>query len=259
MTLILTAATDSVAMQVADTRLTTEDGKLCNDKTIKTLIVHCHDAKVAISYAGLAHVDRKSVDAWLEDRLHRASQAVMTFHELATFCRDQLTGAITRNPALGRIGLTLIFAGLGIPTTGKRSSAIAVVTNCKEMENRPRQIKDVDPQGRIFTRSFMDINVPSYLSMFGAVDDKRPLNSYRKQIVKQLEAAKTAAQAKCVLDLLVDVVRKMRQGRYSEVISDQCVAVAITADFNSQTYFYGAIGSLKKPPLIIKKTKPTHA
>jgi hypothetical protein len=87
MTLILTAATDSVAMQVADTRLTTEDAKLCNDKTIKTLIVHCHDAKVAISYSGLAHVDRKSVDAWLEDRLHRASESVMTFHELQHFVR----------------------------------------------------------------------------------------------------------------------------------------------------------------------------
>lgn len=255
MTLILTAATDDVAMQVADTRLTREDGKLCNDRTIKTLIVHCHDAKVAISYAGLAHVDRKSVDAWLADRLTRASQSVMTFYELATFCRDQLMTAITRNPALGRVGLTLVFVGLGIPTTGKRSSAIAVVTNCKEMENRPRRVKDVDPQGRAFVRFIMATNVPWYLSMFGAVEETGPLSSYRKHIVKQLEAAKSVAEAKRVLDLLVDVVRKMRLGRYSGVISDQCVAVSITSDFNSHTYFYGSIGSLKRPPIIVRKTK----
>lgn len=254
MTLILTAATDDVAMSVADTRLTTEDGKLFDDKTIKTLIVHCQDAKVAISYTGLAHVDRKSVDAWLAARLTQASQPVMTFHELVTFCSNQLTAAVTRTPALGRVGLTLVFTGLGIPTTGKRSSTIAIVTNCKEMDNKPRRINDVNPQARAFNPSFMSVNVPYYLGMFGAVDETGPLNSYRKQIVKQLEAAKTANQAKRVLDLLVDVVRKMRLGRCSGVISEQCVAVAIASDFSSQTHFYGAIGSLRKPPIIVKKS-----
>jgi hypothetical protein len=254
MTLIITAASDNIAVQAADTRITWTNRKSSNDLAIKTVIVHCHDAKIAISFTGIAVIDTKRTDEWLAYRLYRAAQKVMTFQEVVQFCARELTAATTRNRPLATIGLTLVFVGLGIPADGRRSSAIAMVSNSQEIDNRPRRTRDVNPVGRAFACSFMSPHVRWYIGMTGAVDGGMSLNAYRKQIERRLTAAKTEDEAKRLLDFLVEVIRKIRRGRFQSVISDQCVGVCITSDYWSHTFFYGKIGTLKRPPYIVKKT-----
>jgi hypothetical protein len=69
MTLIITTATKDFVFQVADTQLTNPNGTVYSDKLVKTTIVHCSDAKLLVSYTGLAFINNIRTDIWLVGEL----------------------------------------------------------------------------------------------------------------------------------------------------------------------------------------------
>ena len=54
MTFIITAVSKHFAIQIADTLLTKPDGTFHSDNLVKTTIVPCRNAKIAISYMALS-------------------------------------------------------------------------------------------------------------------------------------------------------------------------------------------------------------
>jgi hypothetical protein len=63
MTFIISAATRAIALQDADTRVTrATDGAVVNDLSIKTTVLHCRDAKLIISFTGLASINGRKMD-----------------------------------------------------------------------------------------------------------------------------------------------------------------------------------------------------
>jgi hypothetical protein len=129
MTFIISAATKNAVFQIADTRLTAPDGSLSDDQAVKTVIVHCYDAKLAISYSGIASINRKRTDQWIEDKLIKFEAWNKVFQEMAQFLEGELTNASHGDRNLERYGLIIDIVGLGVSPTGVRQPAIAIITN----------------------------------------------------------------------------------------------------------------------------------
>lgn len=112
MTLIVSAATRRAAYQVADAQLTlSPTGTVADDLAPKTVIVLCHDAKLIISYSGLASLDGLRTDRWLAQLLVRLDARSLVFLEVLEGLRTALNHAITSNPHLETHGLSLAICG----------------------------------------------------------------------------------------------------------------------------------------------------
>ena len=129
MTLILAAGNPELAIHVADTLLTKPDGTFYADELVKTTIVHCKNAKLLISYTGLAIIDNTRTDKWIVRRLREFRAPSKVFKEIVFFLADALNKAVRRKPALRTIGLTLVINGPGVSPDNVRQLAIAYVSN----------------------------------------------------------------------------------------------------------------------------------
>jgi len=135
MTLILTAATKDLVIQVADTRLT-RNGELFREDLVKTTLVQCFDAKLAISYTVLAYIERLRTDIWLYRILKEAKVWEIGFPDVIELIRGKLINtAITENNLIN-YGLTIVASGLGL-NDGKKDLAMAIVTNFEKLYCTP--------------------------------------------------------------------------------------------------------------------------
>jgi hypothetical protein len=146
MTFIITAASKHLTTQIADMLLTKPDGTFYSDNVVKTTIVHCENAKVAISYSGLAFIDGKRTDKWL---VVQRNQRIREASSIVESLRSALTQALTRNKPLSEFGLSLDITGLVYSgRCGIRAPAIAVILNCQEPDPGRSRYRDLDPKGR---------------------------------------------------------------------------------------------------------------
>jgi hypothetical protein len=97
MTFIISVATRVAAFQAADTRLTDASvGTIFDDLSVKTAVVDCRDAKIAISYTGLASIDGINTGEWIVLKLTEFRAWEKFFLDALNFLRDELTGALSK-------------------------------------------------------------------------------------------------------------------------------------------------------------------
>lgn len=250
MTFIVAASTNEVAIHVADTLLTNPDGSFYSDELVKTTIVHCVDAKLLLSYTGLAIVDGIRTDKWMVARLWEFKAPTKVFREIVQFLAESLNNAVGKNPALQVTGLTLVVNGLGVSPKGEQQQAIAIVSNrYKPMRN---DFANADPKTTPFNTFFLD--PPRwYLAVHGAVSETLNIGGHRRKIIDDLKAAKTQEHVKPLLDSLVAMLRLQRTDpKLGKFIGDDCTAVAIGKDYKSSSYFYSKDTEVQRYPNLIR-------
>lgn len=239
MTLIVSALTNSFAIQVADTKLTV-NGKFYADELVKMTIVRCLNVTFALSYAGLAEIDGKRTDLWLVDELLRSGVTGKDFQEIPALLRDALTRAIPKNPWLGIIGLTLRIVGLGVGLQGKPAPVQVTITNSAVWNHN--HFADTNPKGRSFQDYHFDPgpNFTTSLDVCGAIDrdDLRAINGLRKNIEKVLSGVNALASPLPVLESLVTMLRLQgKSPKHGHLIGRDCTGVIIKNDYSTHLYF----------------------
>lgn len=254
MTLIIAAANKDAVLLVADTRLTRPDGSLYDDCAIKTIVLHCWDAKLVLAYTGLAIIEGKRTDRWLVSKLREANASRKAFLEVVELLRDQLTRVTRKNSDLGRRGLTLVVIGLGHSPNRVRQPAVAVISNVEEPNPERGEFRKVSSLGRGFCKYVMNPNCKFYISITGAVGSTIAFNSFRRNIVKRLKTIKTSGNLRHLLNIFVTMLRVQRRDfQFGKLIGNDCMAVAMTSDFRTQLYFYGQHGTTQRFPHIIRR------
>jgi hypothetical protein len=251
MTFIISVATRVAAFQVADTRLTDANaGTIFDDLSVKTTVVECRDAKVAISYTGIASIDGINTGEWIALKLTAFRAWEKFFLDAMNFLRDELTGALAKNKSLEKYGLEIPIIGLGNCPAGKRQIAIAIVTNSSEPQPQRSQFRDVSSKGRSFARYILTPeNIRWYIAISGAMGAKLKINGFRRKLKKKLTTFEQNADPKPVLDFLVAMLRlHRRDARIGRLIGERCIGVAIDNDLNVLSRSYGLNGDLPLTP-----------
>jgi hypothetical protein len=247
MTFIISAATRNIALQVADTRLTrVADGTIKDDLSIKTTVLHCRDAKLIISFTGLASINGKRTNKWIEEKLVQFRAWEKVFQETMDYLRDEATNALSRDKNLEKHGLEIVVIGLGFSPAGTRQPAIALITNSSEPQVSRNQFVDVDPIGRPFIRYIRGPIVDRhYIGISGATGGRKLIiNGLRRKLEKQLRQSPEGANPRQLLDRLVAILRLHKQDhpQLNQVIGSHCVAVAIMTDLKVVCVSYGPRG-----------------
>jgi hypothetical protein len=259
-TFIISAATKNIAIQVADTRVTRAFNRsLVSDRSIKMNVLHCWDAKLILSFTGLASISGVNVGQWVKDKLVQFNAWDRAFVEVLNHLRDEATHAAQIDQNLGKYGLEIVVIGLGRSPEGVRQPAIAFVTNMSEPQQEQNRFKDIDPGGRAFERYIFDPpKVRHYIGISGAVGvsaaGKLAINGLRRKLQKELQNLPDGSDPRSVLDRLVTMLRLHRQQHpaLSRVIGEYCVAAAIKSDFSVVRGSYGPIGQAMLLPNLIR-------
>lgn len=239
MTLIITAATKNFVFQVADTQLTNINGTFFSDKLVKATIVHCRDAKIAVSYTGLAIIKGERTDKWIVAKLIPFKPWEKVFVEVVDFLKTELTKANSYEPNLKKYGLTLVMGGMGKNKFGLKDTAIALVTNNEEPIPQKFLLSHVTPKAE-FSRHIFNTgdHFTWYMSVHGAVDMNNEINSLRRKIGSKLLEAKTNKQLDEIMNYLVAWLRLQRKSkRVGHLIGDDCTVVRIGNDFKGSLFF----------------------
>lgn len=261
MTFIISAATENVAIQVSDTRVTdARDGRLICDRSVKMILVHCQDAKVIISFTGLATISGTRVDKWLVDKLTKFECWNKVFQETMNYIRDEATAASKFDQRLQRYGLEIVAIGLGYSPESKRQPAIAFVTNVSETSPKQNQFRRVDPRGRAFQRYILTGDIRHYVSISGAVDlsgaGHLTINGMRRKLQKELQEFPSGADPRTLLNRIVAMLRLHRKRpELAHLIGNYCVAAAVNSDFSIVAGSYGMPGHPLLLPLEVKRPK----
>jgi hypothetical protein len=114
MTLIITALSDDVIVQVSDRRLTWSNGLVADDLAIKAICVACIDASFSIAFTGLAQVGAQRTDEWLVDYLASINAGCLTFPTLLKSVHEYVAASFLKLRHLGiNRRITFAFAGFG--------------------------------------------------------------------------------------------------------------------------------------------------
>jgi len=258
MTFIISAAAKNIALQVADTRVTrAADGAIVNDLSIKTTVLHCKDAKLIISFTGLASINGKKTDEWIKEKLVQFRAWEKVFQEIMDHLRDEATNSLCHDKNLGKYGLEIVVIGLGYSPNGIRQPAIAMITNVSEPAKN--QFQFISPISRSFSRYILNpAKVRHYVGVSGAIGaPKLAINGLRRKLEKQLRQLPEGADPKPVLNWLVAMLRLHRRvdPRLSQVIGSHCVAVAVMSNFTVVSGSYGPRGGKLLSPNVIRSPK----
>ena len=252
MTFIVAVSNDEVAIHVADTLLTNPDGSFHADELVKTTIVHCRDAKLLLSYTGLAILDSTRTDKWLVACLRKFNAPTKVFNEIVQFITKCLNESLSRNPALRSAGLTLVINGLGLSPSGEHQQAIALVSNRHKPIPKRNDFAEVDPKNTPFS-SFFRSPPTWYMAVHGAVSEQLNIGGHRRKIIEDLKAVNTQDEMKKLLDSLVAMLRLQRTDpKLGKLIGDDCTAVAISKDYKSFSYFYSRNSTVQRFPNIVR-------
>lgn len=254
MTFIVAASTDDIAVHVADTRLTKTDGSFYADDLVKTTVLHCKDAALLLSYTGLASIDGKRTDQWIVAQLHKFNAPAKVFVEIVNHLTDAFSDARRRNAPLAQFGVTLAINGLGVSPTGVHQQAVAVISNTEEPRPKRNAFVYVNPRGRNFRCFFLPPPNSYYMAVHGSVSETLNISGHRKSIIRCLQTIKAQGEVKPLLDSLAAMLRDQRTDpKLSNVIGDECTAVAIGRDYGSIAYFYASSGSaVSRYPNIVR-------
>jgi len=253
-TFIISAASRNAAFQVADTRVTRAvDGVIRDDFSVKTIVLHCKDAKLIMSFTGLASIRGNRTDKWISAKLSTFNAWNKVFQEVMIYLRDELTTERSKDKKLEQYALEVAVIGLGISPTGVRQPAVALITNCSEPETPRSNFRNVP--NKPFERYVLNPEARHIVGISGAIGGpKLALNGLRRKLQRQLQGLREGEEPRSVLDRLVAMLRLHRQQDpgLARVIGEYCVGVAIKSDFTVVSGSYGPRGGKLLIPRIIR-------
>jgi hypothetical protein len=260
MTFIISAATGNIALQIADTRVTdAADGSVKDDFFIKTIVLHCIDAKLILSFTGLATIRGVRVDKWMESKLLKFEAWNRVFQEIMNYLKDEATSAAKLDVNLQKFGLEIVVIGLGLSPTGIRQPAIAIITNLSEPAKNTNRFSRIDPLGRPFARYILEPEkIRHYIGISGATGaGKLAINGLRRKLEKQLKRLPDNEDPRSTLDRMVAMLRLHRRlPSLGRVIGEHCVGIAIKSDFTVVSGSYGPSGGALLVPTFINGPAP---
>ena len=259
MTLILNLATKDFALQVADTLLTQLDGTKYDDQLVKSTIVHCRDAKLAVGYTGIGFIDNERTDKWLARELYSFKSWEESSSDCVAFLKRRLTAALPLNPNLGRHGPTVSLFGLGLDPAAKHRIVVSTVTNIENLTlGPPQEFVDVSPVGRLFEHySFNpEFDGPWIITLHGANSPEYAdiTETFKRKMSKRLKYARNDKDAVELLDYMVSMLRmSKRDKKIGHLIGHDCTGVRIRGTFNSTAFFYSKNKRVLRFPNLVSK------
>lgn len=260
MTFIISAATRHVAIQVSDTRLTdAKNGRLVNDYSVKMILAHCRDAKLLLSFTGLATIRGKNLAKWVADRLEKFQCWNKVFSEVTIYIREELSEAAKLDRNLRQYGVTIDIVGLGYSPGGERQPAIAVVTNVGRPSSNRNRFDPLDPRTHDFEQYFMNLSREgTYIGISGSGTEGKQLaiNGLRRKLQKHLAGFLEGEDPRLILTRFVTMLKLHRQHPVlSKFIGGYCVATAIKSDFSSMIVSHGRPGGGLLLPIVVGPPK----
>jgi hypothetical protein len=253
-TLIVTLAAHHFCAQVSDTRLTWAPGQY-RDEAVKTIIVRCRDATLALSYTGLAKIGFQRTDRWLAYHLYKMKTWEMSFPDVPRRLARLLTQTTRLHRALSEIGLTMVFIG----RDGGGEIACALVSNTERLTENGEVIGETPRKdfGTIF-RSFErdDVTDRWFCQVVGAVSPgaQSELDNVSESMRQEASRATQPAEQWRLVNTMVGLVRSLSDDpRLGELIGKDCVAVLIGRDGASVSQFYDQTGTHYLLPLLVRK------
>lgn len=146
MTLIITAFSDNLVVEVSDRRLTWSDGRIEDEFAIKAVCVGCVDASFSIAFTGLAEVDGQRTDEWLVDYLASIDAGCLTFQILFDSLHKYVSASFIKLRRLG-INRRITFALAGFGVHGPFGGFLSNIE-----DNKGNRLTDIDED---FQRGFI--------------------------------------------------------------------------------------------------------
>jgi hypothetical protein len=253
-TLIVTLASHHFCAQVSDTRLTWASGEH-RDEAVKTIIVRCKDATLALSYTGLAKIGFQRTDRWLAYHLYRMKTWEMSFPDVPRQLASLLTQTTRLHRALFDIGLTMVFIG----RDGGGQIACALVSNTERLTENDELIGE-EPRREFGTsfRSFDrdDVTDRWLVQVAGAVAPRiqSELDGLSESMRQEANHATQPRSQWRVVNRMVKLVKTLSDDPHlGELIGKDCVAVLIPQDGASLSQFYDETGTHYLRPLLVRK------
>ncbi len=233
MTLVISAGNSEQIIQVSDRRLTNR-GKLVNDESSKAIILHCGNARLSVSYTGLASVGKSFITRkWLLKTISECAPPDYTAEQIIIRFTERATREFSENPFLKNLPkaskrLTIMFTGY-LYHHAHPLAALAIVSNYQDIDKNQKLNYALDK----FTHYFRQgpgpgPNVGNFALIF-AIGTLPPIKKEQNQLLR--EVVKNKIPARKIVDLLVEIIRKLADHPSSgNTIGKQLDSVTIPKD-----------------------------
>jgi hypothetical protein len=251
MTLVITVATKHLLIQAADTRLT-KNGRLCSEDLVKTTLVQCYDAKLAISYTGLAVIDAQRTDIWLYNLLTHADAWQITANDVVELIRASLTDCIPREANLRSVGLTVVVGGLALLADGRKDLVLSCITNSERLANNHFE-RLFQPAERFQSYTcHVDINKTYVIQINGAIDLDESITALRKKLAHSLPTARTKEDLQHIMQYLAFWIRLAHKSRkVGNLIGEDCTVVCIDSQFKMSLHYFSQNKEIQRLPNVV--------
>jgi hypothetical protein len=109
MTLLLSIANEGIAIMLSDRRITS-NGKIVDDEFNKLCVLFCDDARMAVTFTGIATYGDFNTSDWLCNTISDIGGDTGTIHNIINELKGRLSAEL-RRLSLGREKLTILFGG----------------------------------------------------------------------------------------------------------------------------------------------------
>jgi hypothetical protein len=230
MTLIITALSENIVVQVSDRRLTYPNGSCSDNWAIKAICVSCADACFSMAYTGLAEIRSQRTDEWAVDYLASIKANELNFPELFKSFRKHVVSTFRKLCHLGTTrGITFVIAGFGRP-----GPFMALLSNIED--GRGNRLTNIDDnfQTRFYFRNDkplrkLDIMINGAEGTIEAFGTAIP--RIRKRYLRKNPGE--------IATVFVQLVRKAAGHlKYGHLVGKNCMSTVVnpTGDFLCQDY-----------------------
>lgn len=254
MTLIITALSPYRIVQVSDRRLTLVNGRCCDDKAIKAVVVHCDDAYFSVAYTGLAHLRDKRTrkwmrtDRWIAHSLHDLMQqpelrtAILLYRAFGAYAEETLTFTPVRRPE--HRAISFVFSGFFVKNWA--TAFVGILSNMRSIGvDGIKVVRDFDTQQVWSPSPSMRYNELELFieGMHPALTSNDPIAKAIKRRATKIEYRLKSSQRGsgnrddgAIANDLVKVVRMAnRHTQYGKYIGRDCMTVQINSETRGMT------------------------
>lgn len=232
MTLIASALSDDVAVQVSDRRLTLPNGQVVADLAVKAIVVACADSVFLISYSGIASFRSFRTDEWAIDTLAEMGAGLLPLDKLLETFKERVTQLLgTLTTSLPGPPICFVFTGFD-----SRGPFFGELSN---LEDVPPTGKTVVKPDLIETFRFRNERRLKGLGLHftGAVEALDPVSTnirlFRRRYLHE--------QPRAIADALVAIVRAASQtAPHGHLIGKNCLASIVTPKGSFESIDYSA-------------------
>jgi len=228
-TLSIAVLTHSFACAVTDRRISYTKGQRPDDEFDKTCTLSTRDAKVAVSFAGIARSNLYDSHVKLLERLKSRAAPDFTLFGLVTRLTEQLNEDFLKHRDIKRLSLadrrfSISFVGFAYCQLGK-GAVFGLISNYEDAEEKIHS-DEAWAEFRPFM-TFLPTEVPSAVIAIG-----RRWSVDQKKVADRLAAPGnlSAARARARLAYLIQ-----NTSRVDRSVGGQCSSITIKRDLNART------------------------